>query len=191
MINMTKRSFFIALACGVFALTVGPVHAAKVKSEDELIADLSSPKEAVVTSAMLKLEKQFPTSPKAIGEIKKYLTDNRPAVRRKAARVLGALHAEVSTDELNKICALFKASDHREIMDGLIALRGLKAASVLPEITPLLNHSQPNVVRDACRTIAVLGNKSHIPLLEPLKSHANPAVQKDANDAIFKLSDKA
>lgn len=191
MTNMTKRSFFIALACGVFALTAAPVQAAKVKTEDELIADLASPKEEVVTSAMLKLEKQFPTSTKAQGEIKKYLGDKRPAVHRKAARVLGALHAEVTSAEIKSICALLKASDHREIMDGLIALRGLKAAEALPEITPLLNHAQPNVVRDACRTIAELGNKDQIPLIEPLLKNADPKVQKDAQDAIFKLKSKS
>lgn len=191
MINLTKRSFLVALACGAVMLATTPAFAAKVKTEDELIADLSSPKETVVTGAMLKLEKQFPTSQKSIAEIKKYLTDNRAAVRRKAARVLGALHAEVTTAELNSIGALLKAADHREIMDGLIALRGLKAKEMLPQITPLLNHAQPNVVRDACRTIAVLGDKSHIPLLEPLRQNPDAKIQKDANDAIFALQAKS
>lgn len=191
MIKLTKRSFFIALACGVFALSTFAVQAAKVKTEDELIADLASPKPEVVTSAMLKLEKQFPTSPRTTTEIKKYLGDNRPAVRRKAARVLGVLHAEVTADEIKVICALLKATDHREIMDGLIALRGLKAADALPEVTAVLNHQQPNVIRDACRTIAVLGNKDHIALIEPLLKHADEKVQKDAADAIFLLKAKS
>jgi HEAT repeat protein len=180
----------IALTALTLAFTTAAA-VAKEKTEDELIADLASPKEKIVTSAMLKLEKQHASSARAVTEIKKYLGDERPAVRRKAARVLGAIHAEVTPEELQKICALLKAQDHREIMDGLISLRGLKAASVLPEITPLLQHETPNVIRDACRTIAVLGNKSHVPLIEPLLKHANAAVQKDAKDAIFKLSDKA
>lgn len=191
MIKLTQRSFLVALACGVFALTTVSVHAAKVKTEDELIADLASPKEDEVASTMLKLEKQFPTSPKTIAAVKKYLGDNRAKVRRKAARVIGVLHAEVTSEEIKTICALFKASDHREVMDGLIALRGLKAAEALPEITPLLKHEAPNVVRDACRTIAVLGNKEHIPLIEPLLKHADPKVQKDAQDAIFTLKNKS
>lgn len=192
MMKLTQRSFLVALACGVFALTTVSVEAAKkVKTEDELIADLASPKEDEVASTMLKLEKQFPTSPKTIAAIKKYLGDNRPKVRRKAARVIGVLHADVTSEEIKTICELLKASDFREIMDGLIALRGLKAAEALPQITPLLNHSAPNVIRDACRTIAKLGNKEHIPLLEPLLKHADAKVQKDAQDAIFELKNKS
>lgn len=191
MINLTKRSFLVALACGVVMLATTPAFAAKVKTEDELIAELSAPKESVVTGAMLKLEKQFPTSQKSVAEIKKYLADNRPAVRRKAARVIGALHAEVTSTELKSICELLKAADYKEVVDGLIALRGLKAKETLPQITPLLNHAQQNVVRDACRTIAVLGDKSHIPLIEPLLQNKNASIQKDAQDAIFTLKSKS
>lgn len=191
MMKLTQRSFLLALACGIFAITAVSAQAAKVKTEDELIAELSSPKEEVVTAAMLKLEKQFPTSTKTVTEIKKYLGDNRAKVRRKAARVLGVLHAEVTSAEIKSICALLKAEDYREIMDGLIALRGLKAAEALPEITPLLNHKTPTVIRDSCRTIAKLGNKEHIPLIEPLLKHADAKVQKDAQDAIFELKNKS
>lgn len=191
MINTSKRSFFIALALGVFTLATSQVQAAKQKTEDQLIADLASPKEEVVTDAMLKIEKQFPTSVKAIPEIKKYLGDNRAKVRRKAARVIGVLHAEVTSAEIKSICALFKSADQREVMDGLIALRGLKAAEALPEILPLLNHSAPNVIRDACRTVAVFGGKEHISLIEPLLKNADPKVQKDAQDAIFALKAKS
>jgi HEAT repeat protein len=188
--SLTTRSFVIALAIGVFTLAASPVFAAKVKTEDELIADLASPKDSVVADAMLKLEKQYPTSTKAVGEIKKYLGDSRDKVRRKAARVVGALHADVSADELKAIVKLLSAADHREVMDGLIALRGLKAGDAIPQITPLLNHAQPNVIRDACRTLAVLGNKDHIALIEPLLKNADPKVQKDAQDAIFALKAK-
>src|SRR6478736_1871821 len=132
MLKMTKRSFFIALACGAVVLTTFPAWAGK-KTEDQLIADLSSPKDTVVESAMLHLEKEYPTSVKATTEIKKYLSDNRPKVRRKAARVLGALHAEVTAAELKSICALLTAADPKEVGDGLIALRGLKAKEALPQ----------------------------------------------------------
>ena len=189
--SLTKRSFFAALALGVLTLTTTHAFAGKVKTEDELIADLASPKEDVVAEAMLKIEKQFPTSAKAISEIKKYLGDNRAKVRRKAARVIGVLHSEVTSAEIKSICGLFKSSEQREVMDGLIALRGLKAAEALPAIVPLLNHADPNVIRDACRTIAVLGGKEHVALIEPLLKHADPKVQKDANDAIFALKAKS
>jgi HEAT repeat protein len=191
MIKMTQRSFCIALACGVFALTTATGFAAKEKTEDELIAELASPKEGAVTSAMLKLERQFPTSEKAIAAIKKYLTDNRSAVRRKSARVLGAIHAEVTSAEIKTICALLKGTEPREVMDGLIALRGLKAREALPEILPLLQHSDLKVIGDACRTVAVHGSKGNIADIEPLLKHPNAKVQKEANDAIFILKAKS
>ncbi len=191
MTRITQRSFIIALALGVFTFTTSQVQAAKAKTEEQLIADLASPKEDVVADAMLKIEKQFPTSTKAIPEIKKYLGDNRAKVRRKAARVIGVLHADVTSFEIKSICALLKATEQREVMDGLIALRGLNAAEALPEILPLLNHTAPGVIRDTCRTVAVLGGKEHIALIEPLLKHADPKVQLDAKDAIFKLKAKA
>lgn len=193
MSNTTKRSLIIALTLGVFTLTTASLLAApkKVMTEDDLIAELSGKIEDKVAHAMLQLEKQFPTSPRAIAEVKKYLGDDRAKVRRKAARVLGALHAEVTSAEIKTIGALLKATDPREVMDGLIALRGLKAAEALPEILPLLQHSDLKVIGDACRTVAVLGNKSNIPAIEPLLKHADAKVQKEANDAIFLLKSKS
>jgi len=191
MINLTKRSFFIALACGAFVLATSPVLAAKVKTEDELIADLASPKEAVVVETMLKLEKQFPLSTKWHPEVKKMLTSNQPKVRRKAGRVLGAVHAEVSDADLKNIVAMFKASDPQEVMDALKSLRGLKAQSTLPEILPLLKHANLGIVRDACRTVGELGSKSNVADLEPLLKHADTKVQQDAADAIYKLKAKS
>ena len=191
MINLTKRSFFIALAGGAFVLATSPVLAAKVKTEDELIADLASPKEGVVTETMLKLEKQFPLSTKWHPEVKKMLTSNQPKVRRKAGRVLGAVHAEVSDADLKNIVAMFKASDPQEVMDALKSLRGLKAQSTLPEILPLLKHANLGIVRDACRTVGELGSKSNVADLEPLLKHADTKVQQDAADAIYKLKAKS
>lgn len=191
MIQLTKRSFFIALACGVVALATTPAFAAKVKTEDELIADLASPKESLVAEAMLKLEKQFPLSTKWHPEVKKMLTDPRSKVRRKAGRVLGVVHAEVSDADLKNITAMFKASDPQEVMDALKSLRGLKAQSTLPEVVALLKNANIGIVRDACRTVADLGNKSNVADIEPLLKHADAKVQKDAADAIFKLNSKS
>ena len=167
-----------------------PVLAAE-KSEDHLIADLASPKEAVVTTALLKLEKGYPTSTKAFPTMKKLLTDSRSAVRRKAARVLGALHADVDQTDIKAITALLKGTSAEEITDGLKALRGLKAPEAVPEITPFLKHANTHLIRDACRTLAVLGNKDLIPSIEPLLKHPEPAVQKDALDAIATLRSKS
>ena len=150
---ITKRSFLIALTLGVFALNATPSFAAKVKTEDELIADLSNKDGKKVAEAMLGLERGYPTSVRAQTEIKKYLTDSREVVRRKAGRVLGAVHAEVSAEDLKNITAMLKATDNLEVMDALKSLRGLEAESTLPEILPLLKSTDVGVIRDACRTV--------------------------------------
>ncbi len=190
--NMTKRGFIVVLALGIFtfatsALLAGPK---KVKTEDDLIAQLKSAKENEVFAALQELEKQYPISTKAFPEMKKLLTDPRLKIRCKAARVLGALHAEVDSTDLKNICAMLKAPDRGEVTEALKALRGLKAESTVPEILPLLQNSNAFVVRDACRTIAVIGNKNIIPAIEPLLSNSDPKIQKDAEDAIFALKAK-
>src|SRR5215472_9295102 len=139
----------VLIGVGVLAiLTLASPLSAREKTEDELIAELASPNADKVAEAMQHLEKQYPTSTKAFPTIKKLLADPREKVRRKAARVLGALHAEVDEANLKDICALLKSSKNEEIIDGLKSLRGLKAASTIPEILPLLKHSHPNVIRD-------------------------------------------
>jgi HEAT repeat protein len=188
--NVINRSVTIWMVLLAVLVLTFPAQA-KPETEDELIADLSSRNEDKVVETLLALEKQYPTSTKAFPTMKKLLTDSRQKVRRKAARVLGVLHAEVDDQNLNDICAMLKASDAREQMDALISLRGLKAQSKIPEITPLLNSPTPNVVRDACRTLAELGNKELIPSIEPLLKHADKRVQTDAQDAIYKLKAKA
>jgi len=184
-----KRNLFWTLMLALLALA-SPVLA-KDKSEDELIADLASPNETKVTEALLQLEKHYPTSTKAVPTMKKLLTDSRVKVRRKAARVIGVLHAEVDQQDVKNICALLKSADPQEVMDGLKSLRGLKAPEAVAEILPLLKSPTPNVIRDACRTLAVLGGKDTIPSLEPLLKHPQANVQKDAQDAIFALRAKS
>jgi HEAT repeat protein len=184
-----KTSLKRMLAVTVAGLVLATNVSAKEKTEAELIADLSSPKPAVVTDALQQIEKKYPTSAAAIAKTKQLLTDNRSAVRRKAARVLGALHADLTQQEMQNVVALLKA-DPQEQMDGLKALRGLKAQSTIPDIVPLLKSATPNVARDACRTLAVLGNKDVIPSIEPLLSSPNKALAKDAQDAIFALKNK-
>ncbi len=187
--RICKRSFIGILVLGLVGVA-SPVLA-KDKSEDELIADMASPLADKVAEAMLQIEKKYPTSTKAFPTMKKLLKDPREKVRRKAARVLGVLHAEVDQENLKDITAMLKAPDSAEQMDALKTLRGLKAQSTIPEILPLLQSKTPNVVRDACRTLAVLGNKDTIPSIEPLLNDPTPAVRKDAQDAIYTLKAKS
>ena len=184
-----KWVFAGALLLSFFATTAS-VSAAP-QTEDQLIAELASPDGDKVEKALLTLEKQYPTGTKALPEMKRLLTDSREKVRRKAARVLGVLHAEVSDTDLKNISALLKSPTPGEVMDGLKSLRGLKAESTIPDILPLLQDKTVGVVRDACRTLAVLGNKDLIPKIEPLLKHADAKVKADAQDAIFKLKAKS
>ncbi len=186
--SIRRLSLLTLLTCFIASLALSA--SAKTKTEAEYIADLASPKKGVVTDAMLGIERNYPTSTQGIAEIKKMLTDPRPEVRQKAARVLGALHSDVSAEDLKNIAALLKSSNKNEVLDGLKALRGLKAESTVPDILPLLNNPDKNIMRDACRTLAVIGNKSNIPAIEPLLQNPDSAVKKDAQDAIFALKNK-
>jgi HEAT repeat protein len=191
MSNITKRCFVVTLALGVFAFATVSVPAArKVKTEDELIAQLGSAKEKDVIKALQEMEKLYPASTKCQDAIKPLLADSRKPVVRKAGRVLGVMNASVSQADLKNIAVLLKGKTKYEIIDGLKALRGLQAQSTIPEIIPLLKNSDKNVMRDACRTLAVLGNKSLIPAVKPLLEYPDVAVQKDAADAIAILREK-
>ncbi|MDR3458466.1 MAG: HEAT repeat domain-containing protein [Verrucomicrobiae bacterium] len=179
----------LLIVAAIFA-TALPLLAKPPQTEAELIAALDSPKEKIVFAALQDLEKQYPTSAPALAKIKTLLTDPRPLIHEKAARVLGALHADVSDADLKSIAAMLDSADKKEIQEALKALRGLKAQSVIPKIVSLLQHADPFVKRDACRTLAVVADKSVIPSIEPLLKDADPKVVKDANDAIFALKAK-
>jgi len=187
---LSKRSLLGMLTLAVLAFSQ-MISTAAPPSEETLITDLASPKAGKVTDALQDLEKHYPTSTNAFSTIKKLLSDPRIKVQRKAARVLGSLHAPVDQTDIGNICALLKSTDANTVQDGLRALRGLDAPSAVPEILPLLNHSSPFVIRDACRTLAVIGNKNVIPQIEPLLKSQEPAIQKDAQDAIVALKAKS
>jgi HEAT repeat protein len=189
MSKISKRSFIGMLFLAALVLAP-PVWAAPL-SEDELVAQLSASDEGTVINALQKIEKEYPTGTKAIPAMKKLLSDDRIKVKRKAARVLGVIHADLSDAEIASICTLLKSPDADVVTDGLKALRGLKAPSAVPDILPVLKNPTPNVVRDACRTLAVLGDKSVIPSIEPLLNSPNKAVVTDAQDAIFALKSKS
>jgi HEAT repeat protein len=193
------RTLAVGLLLGFLTLS-GPVRggaaqppAVRVpaKTEAQLIQALGSKDSGTVVFALRELEDNFPSSTNAFPKMKELLTDRRVKVRRKAARVLGVLHADVDENDIKAICSLLKSSDNGEITDGLKALRGLKAPQAVPEITPFLQHSNEHLIRDACRTLAVLGNKDLIPSIEPLLKHKDSEVKKDAHSAIIALRSKS
>lgn len=183
--KMTKRLFLSLLAAAAFVMPATLV--AKEKTEAEVLAMLESKNADEVCSAMLNIEKRFSSNESAIKTIRTMLADPRLAVQRKAARVLGVLHTELTGDELKSVYALLKSSDRLAVIDGLKALRGLKAPGAAAEIIPLLQNTDENIVRDSCRTLAEMGAKSAIPSIEPLVSNPNKAIAKDAQEALFKL----
>lgn len=187
--TMTKRCFVAVLTLVVLASTAVPAWA-KAKTEDELITALASPKERTVIKAMQEMEKLYPTSTKCQDALKPFLADSRKPVARKAARVLGVMSAPVSEADLKHIVVFLKSTDKGEIIDGLKALRGLKAQSTIPDIVPLLQNKDKNIIRDSIRTLAVLGDKSLVPTIQPFMDYPDLAVQKDAADALAILKQK-
>ena len=187
-----KRSLSVAVMLAMVGLIASPSWMeAAPRSEAQLIAELASKEEKKVVSALQELEKNYPTTTEALPVIKSLLKDERQGVRRKATRVLGIMHAELSAAEVQLICDMLKASDGKEAVDALKALRDLNSTACLPAIVACLDNPNKNVMRDACRTLAVVGNKDHIKSIEPLLQNPDPAVQKDARDAIFKLKNKS
>jgi HEAT repeat protein len=170
----------------VFAALSLPSLAAQ-KTEQELIALLSAPDEGKVTGALQDLEKGYPESKTAQAAVVSKLKDPREKVQRKAARVLGAIHAPVDKKILADITPLLKSPNKDAVIDGLKALRGLDSKSTIPEILPLLSNKDENIKRDSCRTLAEIGDASLVPKIEPLLNDPNKKVQEDARDAIARL----
>jgi len=161
------------------------------KTEEEWIAQLASSDEGKVTSALQGLEKEYPESKTAQAAVVKMLKDPREKVQRKAARVLGAIHAPVDKKILADITPLLKSSSKETVIDGLKALRGLDAKSTVPDILPLLQSPDENIKRDACRTLAEIGDVSLVPKIEPLLKDSNKKVVEDAQMAISRLKARA
>lgn len=180
-----------ALLLTALAFFAASTALASKKTEEELIAILSSPDEGKVTSALQDLEKQYPDSKTAQAAVVSKLKDPREKVQRKAARVLGAIHAPVDKKVLADITPLLKSPNKDAVIDGLKALRGLDSKSTVPEILPLLANPDENIKRDACRTLAEIGDTSLVPKIEPLLADPNKKVQEDARDAIAKLKNRA
>ncbi len=175
-------AFFVAIAFSALAAK---------KTEQEWIAQLESPDESKVTSALQGLEKEYPDSKTAQAAVISKLKDPREKVQRKAARVLGAIRAPVDKKVLADITPLLKSPHKEAVIDGLKALRGLESKSTIPEILPLLQNPDENIKRDACRTLAEIGDASLVPKIEPLLNDPNKKVQEDARDAISRLKARA
>ena len=188
MLRHPARAFATLLLLAAIFLSL-PALASK-KTEEEWISQLSSPDEGKVTGALQGLEKEYPESPTARAKIISMLKDPREKVQRKAARVLGAIHAKVDAKVLADVTPLLKSANKEAVVDGLKALRGLDAASAVPQILPLLASPDENIKRDACRTLAEIGSPSVISKIEPLLNDPNKKVQEDAHDAIARLKMK-
>ncbi len=181
------RTLSLSLLLTAISLSLSLSALASKRTEEELIAQLASSDENKVTSALQGLEKEYPESATARAKIVSMLKDPREKVQRKAARVLGAIHAPLDKKALADITPLLKSANKDAVIDGLKALRGLESKSTIPEILPLLAREDENIKRDACRTLAEIGDASLVPKIEPLLSDPNKKVQEDARDAISRL----
>lgn len=191
-------SLLASLAVGSNSLAGSPDRARPNKApvsgnnsgEARVLADMASDDPRKVLNALDALEEKPNLGTNVIAAARKLLPDPRPSVRKKAARVLGVIHAQVDQDDIKAICRMLKSYDQAEVDDALRSLRGLSAPETIPEITPFLKDAHKLLVRDACRTLAVLGNKDLIPLIEPLLKHADADVRTDAKSAITALQAK-
>ena len=190
--NVFKLFFAVVLGWAVLGTT--SLANAASSAEDKDIQDLAlAESEGTITSAMSRLERMYhedSSNTNSIPALKNLLDDKRSGVRRKAARLLGIFHAQLTDAELKEVCAQLKADDWGEVQSGLKSLRDLDATSAVPDVLPCLKHSNPQVVRDACRTLAVIGDKSVIPSIEPLLTSTDPKIKQDAQDAIDILKSK-
>ncbi|HEY4952742.1 MAG TPA: HEAT repeat domain-containing protein [Verrucomicrobiae bacterium] len=190
------KLFFAGLLGSVVLGMASPALVASptLSAEDESIQDLVPTKsEGTITSAMSQLERMYHqdfSNTNAIPALKKLLTDERSLVRRKAARLLGVFHAQLTDDEIKEICMQLRSTWSEEC-SALKALRDLDAKQAVPDVLPLLRDSNSDVVRDACRTLAVIANKSVIPSIEPLLHSPNARVVEDARKAIDQLKLKS
>ncbi len=172
------------------AIVVLFASCASTRPESELLRDLDSPSAGVVCDALQALEKQYPGSPTARPKIVARLDDSREEVRRKAARVLGAMGTRLDDAGTAKVAALLSSRDVDAVIDGLKALRGIGNPSATAAIVPLLQHPNRYVKRDACRTLAVLGDRTLVPAIEPLVGNPDREIDEDARLAIARLKDK-
>jgi HEAT repeat protein len=137
--------------------------------------------------ALQAFEKSFADGAELRQKALSLLGDSRPKVKRKAARVFGALGARLSAEQLRQVQSLLASSDKDTVIDGLKALRGLENRNDFAPVLPLLQSPDANVKRDSCRTLAVIADKSVIPKIEPLLNDPDKKVRQDAEEAIGKL----
>jgi len=184
----TQKFFWL----GIFAALVLAVPSciSPDKPVAQYITDLDSSDDTTVYTALEQIRKVYPTSLAAQAKVKTLLADKRINVRRQAVRTIAAVHAEVNETDLNNIAAFLDDKNPQIIIDGLKALRELKAQSMIPRIIPLLQNPNHSVMRDAIRTLSALGDEKLIPTLQPFLTFPDKNVRQDAAYAIELLKTK-
>lgn len=183
---MRIRKATLAVALVAFLLP-SAVSLAKDWTKEDVSAGMASSDDGKVYDALQQFEKHFSDDAELRQKALSLLGDARPKVKRKAARVFGALGAKLTDAQVRQVQALLSASDKDSVIDGLKALRGLQNRNDFAPILPLLQNPDSNIKRDSCRTLAVIADKSVIPKIEPLLTDPDKKVQKDAEEAIAAL----
>jgi hypothetical protein len=177
-----------AVALGFIAVVAfSRVSPAKEWTKEDVAAGLASPDDGKVYDALQAFEKHFSDDAGLRQKALSLLGDPRPKVKRKAARVFGALGAKLSDAQVRQVQSLLAASDKDSVIDGLKALRGLQNRNDFAPILPLLQSPDANIKRDSCRTLAVIADKSVIPKIEPLLNDPDKKVRQDAEEALAAL----
>jgi len=177
----------IAVILGFIAVVAfARVSPAKEWTKEDVAAGLASPDEGKVYDALQTFEKRFSDDAELRQKALALLGDSRPKVKRKAARVFGALGAKLSDAQIREVQSLLAASDKDSVIDGK-ALRGLQNRNDFAPILPLLQNPDANIKRDSCRTLAAIANPSVIPKIEPLLNDPDKKVRQDAEEAIAAL----
>ena len=180
------RTGIVALGL-VLVLLPASVARAREKTREEVVAELASPDDGKVYDALQTFEKHFSDDAELRQKALSLLGDSRPKVRRKAARVFGALGAKLTDAQVRQVESLLAAPDKDSVIDGLKALRGLQNRNDFAAILPLLRNPDANIKRDSCRTLAVIADRSVIPKIEPLLDDPDKKVRQDAQEAIAAL----
>jgi hypothetical protein len=100
----------------------------------------------------------------------------------------------ISDPAVAKLCESLTQDNPGKVKDALKKLRDKKltinASEVIPKILQCLTHSNPDVVREACRTLVVVGNQDAVPAIIPLLTHERPDIIREACRTLAILGNK-
>src|ERR1039457_2780899 len=90
----------------------------------------------------------------------------------------------INDPAVEKLCESLDQDNPGKVKDALKKLRDKQlesnASQAVPKVLPCLTHSNPDVVREACRTLAIIGNQDAVPAIVPLLMNERPDIIREA-----------